>query len=109
MAFTLNNADGGMISFQNGYGNESEWVGTIFEGQEVASITRAPEQVVDQSWERRKDREQEFAITINILNPIWYNSLSDDQKTSIGNWRQAWLDYPNDENATEPERPVGIF
>lgn len=109
MAFTLNNANGDMISFQNGYGNESEWVGTIFEGQEVASITRAPEEVVDQSWERRRSREQEFSVTLNTLNPIWYNSLTEEQKTSISNWRQAWLDYPTDENATEPQRPDGIF
>ena len=44
--------------------------------------------------ERRQERREVFARTLDILNPVWYNALTSDQQTEIATWRQAWLDYP---------------
>lgn len=42
----------------------------------------------------REEREEIFAQTLDRMNPVWYNSLSDDQRAELSTWRQAWLDYP---------------
>jgi hypothetical protein len=44
---------------------------------------------------RRNERREEFSKTLDRMNPAWYNSLTDTQKTSLETWRQAWLDYPD--------------
>lgn len=59
--------------------------------------------------DRRKERRDEFANTIDKLNPIQYNSLSSEKKSELEAWRQEWLDYPNDETNTKPLRIEGIF
>ncbi len=58
---------------------------------------------------RREDRREEFAATLDRMNPIWYSTLTSAQQTSLSTWRTAWLDYPNDETNTKPVRPEGIF
>ena len=59
---------------------------------------------------RRNERTEEFAITLDRLNPIWYNSLTTAQRTELATWRTAWLDYPTaPEDTTKPVRPEGIF
>jgi hypothetical protein len=58
---------------------------------------------------RRKERQEEFSWTIDKLNPMYYNSLTSEQQAELTTWRQAWLDYPNDENNTKPNLPEGIF
>jgi hypothetical protein len=58
---------------------------------------------------RREDRTETFAWTIDKMNSIRYNSLTDEQKVAVATFRQEWLDYPNDESATRPLVPEGIF
>jgi hypothetical protein len=53
--------------------------------------------------ERREERTEEFSQTIDRMNPPWYNSLTDTQKTSVETWRQQWLDYPS--TGILPTRP----
>lgn len=55
---------------------------------------------------RRNERREEFSYTLDRMNPAWYNSLTDTQKTSLETWRQEWLDYP--ETGVLPTR-VDIF
>jgi len=45
---------------------------------------------------RRETRRLVFAQTIDNMNPVWYNSLSDEQKTELQVWRSEWLEFPND-------------
>lgn len=56
--------------------------------------------------ERREERDEEFSQTIDMMNPPWYNSLTDTQKSSLETWRQEWLNYP--ETGILPTR-VDIF
>lgn len=43
---------------------------------------------------RRGERAIIFSTTLDLMNPIWYDSLTDDEQTALATWRQAWLDYP---------------
>lgn len=60
-------------------------------------------------WDRRQEREEMFAATIDRMNPVWYDGLTDSQKTDLATWRQQWLDYPS--TGTEPTASLvdGIF
>ena len=60
-------------------------------------------------WDRREERRQMFESTIDKMNPLWYNSLTTQQKTNLSIWRQQWLDYPS--SGTEPVASLveGIF
>jgi len=75
-------------------------------GEYVAPVPPAP---VPFSDLRRIERSKEFSWTIDNLNPMYYDSLTSEQQTELATWRQAWLDYPNDENNTKPILPEGIF
>jgi hypothetical protein len=57
--------------------------------------------------DRVVERAEEFAETLNNLNPLWFNSLSSQQQTDLAAWRSDWLNYP--ETGIKPTRPVGIF
>ena len=43
---------------------------------------------------RRVERAIIFSTTLDLMNPIWYDSLTDDEQTALAAWRTAWLDYP---------------
>ena len=58
---------------------------------------------------RRQERGEMFSWTIDTMNPLRYNSLTEDQKVAVATFRQEWLDYPNDESASRPLIPEGIF
>ncbi len=45
--------------------------------------------------QRQSERTKVFSITIDKLNPIWYNSLTSTQQSNLATWRQQWLDYPS--------------
>ncbi len=51
---------------------------------------------------RRTDRAEEFAQTLNAMNNLWYDSLSQADKDALSTWRTAWLNYPDDLNASRP-------
>ena len=53
--------------------------------------TLTEEQIVEN---RRDDRTDVFSRTLDVMNTIWYSSLTAEQQAEIAVWRQAWLDYP---------------
>ena len=55
---------------------------------------------------RRIMRKDAFSSTIDKMNPLWYDSLTEEQQTSLAAWRTAWLDYPS--TGDKPE-PLDIF
>lgn len=77
-------------TFDLGFNEPQNYVGTIHEGVTVAEVT------LNLVVSRRETRRLVFAQTIDIMNPVWYNSLSETQKTELENWRSAWLQFPND-------------
>ena len=64
------------------------FVGTDWNGATVTSVIRS---VADA---RRAERELKFSKTIDRVNYLWYDSLTDEEKTELSAWRTAWLDYP---------------
>lgn len=58
---------------------------------------------------RREERIQKFSETIDLMNPLWYNSLTDQQKTDLATWRQQWLDYPSTGVVPTESLVDGIF
>ena len=72
-------------------------------------VAPTPSDPVPFSDLRRKERSEEFSWTIDRLNPFHYNSLTNEQQAELTIWRQAWLDYPNDESNSKPILPEGIF
>lgn len=69
------------------------YIGQIINDTVVASV----EPYVDP----REERAEVFAATLDIMNPVWYNSLTTEQQTELAAWRQAWLDYP--ETGVKPD------
>lgn len=59
--------------------------------------------------ERRAERTSEFSQTLDRMSPLWYNSLTTAQQTSLSTWRTEWLNYPGSASAVKPTRPQGIF
>ncbi len=59
---------------------------------------------ISQSDLRRNERREEFAETLNAMNNLWYDSLSQSDKDALSAWRTAWLNYPDDLNASRPVR-----
>ena len=55
-------------------------------------------------FERRVERNNKFAQTIDRMNGLWFASLSSDQSLRLQNWRQEWLDYPS--TGVEPQTDV---
>lgn len=53
---------------------------------------------------RRNDRAKEFSQTLDTMNNLWYDGLSQSDKDALSAWRTAWLNYPDDLNATRPVR-----
>lgn len=53
----------------------------------------------------RKRREKECFPIIN-RGALWYDKLSEAQKTELSIWYQAWLDAP--ETGTAPTAPVWL-
>ena len=51
--------------------------------------------------DRRSERMGMFSQTLDVLNPVWYDTLTEAEKLSIPIWRQAWLDYP--ETGVKPD------
>ena len=58
---------------------------------------------------RRSERDKKFAATLDKMNTLWYNTLSDQQKADLNTWRQQWLDYPSTNTAPDDTLIEGIF
>ena len=58
---------------------------------------------------RRNERKEKFSETIDKMNIVWYNSLTQDQKTNLETWRQQWLDYPSTGISPTESLVEGIF
>ena len=54
---------------------------------------------------RREERYNEFKVTLDTMNNLWYDSLSQSDKDTLSAWRTAWLDYPTNISADKPVRP----
>lgn len=78
-------------------------------GNSIQPYVAPEEEVVTFADERRLERADIFAGTIDRMNTLRYNSLTDEQKLAVATFRQEWLDYPNDESANRPLIPEGIF
>lgn len=74
------------------------WIGTEIDGVVVSDIQEHDSRPIQQK------RIDQFAVTLDRMNPVWYNSLTEDQKTRLASWRQEWLDYPSTD--TEPTTDV---
>ena len=81
-------ADGNVIDIWVGPKKESR-IGTEWNGGLVDTIVPYQEPVSPQ-----QERAEAFSRTLDIMNPVWYNSLTTEQQTELAAWRQAWLDYP---------------
>lgn len=72
-------------------------VGQIIEGKKVVSY----EMIVNEELlkaDRREQREEKFANTIDKITPVWFEDLTEDQKARVKAFRAAWLDYPTSGN-----------
>lgn len=78
-------------------------------GNSITAYVAPEEEVVTFADERRAERALIFAGTIDRMNIVRYNSLTEDQKLAVATFRQEWLYYPNDESASRPLIPEGIF
>lgn len=70
----------------------------IYSNGSFSERTRSTEEVKE---DRRVERGVKFGETLDIMNGVWYDTLSTQQKTELRIWRQAWLDYP--ETGIKPE------
>lgn len=81
---------------------DNDWIGReLLDGTLVASVEQLEDIIetkgLTPEQERRNERTEIFSETLDRINPIWYNSLTQQQKDDLSNWRQAWLDYPETE------------
>lgn len=112
--FVIKDADGNTLQEHQGVASENQqWIGTeLTDGTVVASVEQLPDLIIDDNEppalttveERRQERNRIFATTIDIMNPIWYNSLTAQQQTELATWRTQWLNYP--ETGIEPTADV---
>jgi len=82
----------------------NDWYGTMIVACEQLPDEEeplAPEATEEDK--RRLERTLVFANTLDIMNTLWFNGLTQTQQDEIATWRQAWLDYPNDLTLTRPE------
>ena len=74
--------------------NVASVVGMEIDGTVIASYELL-QNIDELKAERRMEREEVFAETLDKMNPIWYSQLSETQLAELEVWRQAWLDYPD--------------
>ena len=87
-------ADGNLLNLGVGdYTQLQHRVGTTKFGGVVAQVVDGTPVEVMKEF-RRAERATAFSTTIDRLNPIWYDGLTDLQKAEIAAWRTAWLNYP---------------
>jgi hypothetical protein len=57
------------------------------------TLTEASPNLILES--RRAERKGVFSETLDVMNPLWYEGLSVQEKADVSTWRQEWLDYPS--------------
>lgn len=67
---------------------EGEWIWSN------NTLVKRPDTEDEILFRRRDERKEIFKFTIDGMTNLWYDSLTQQQKTEIQTWRQAWLDYP---------------
>lgn len=68
-------------------------IGTVKSGGVVDQVVDGTPNSILEDF-RRQRRDYVFAQTIDKMNTIWYNTLTDTQKETLADWRSEWLDYP---------------
>jgi hypothetical protein len=96
--WVIKDSDGNILNTFTGKAKD-RYVGTDWNGTTVASVEQ-----LTIAEDLREKRKKVFSTTIDLMNPVWYNSLSADQKYRLATWRQEWLDYPSTE--TDPTTDV---
>ncbi len=43
--------------------------------------------------DRREEMDAVFAVTIDKMNPVWWDTLSSDEQAGFKAFRKVWLDY----------------
>jgi len=99
MAWIAKDIHGNIVG--NFYGPiNKEFVGTeLIDGTVVTSVEEKEDLETNLELslqdKRRRERKIEFSTTLDLINPVWYNSLTEQEKSDLAEWRQAWLDYPS--------------
>ena len=84
----------------------SSEVGRVYGSSTVSSVRYTTTQIANN---RRYERSKVFSETVDKMNPTWYNSLSDTDKTSLETWRVSWLNYPDTGVTPDPTLIANIF
>lgn len=99
--YDLLDVDGNVISSTYlGLNQPSDFIGQTVDDIIVDAV------VPNVLAQRRKERDEVFAKTIDKLNWFWAEGLTTEQQSEIQTWRQAWLDYP--ETGIKPE-PTSVW
>lgn len=64
------------------------------------------EHTEEQKIERLRYRREQECFPIINRGGLWYDRLTEEQKTELGTWYQAWLDVT--ETRTVPPKPLWI-
>ena len=88
--WTINGEDGVVLNIFVGEVNE-RLIGTDWNGTTVASVEQLAEPVTPVEVERRMEREEKFADTVDKMNPMWYQGLTTEEQSALNNWRVGWL------------------
>jgi len=78
------------------------------EVQPYINLLSNQEQNEHEIYLRQEKRTKKFSETLDKLNPLWINSMSESELSELNVWRQAWLDYPNNLDSEEPA-DISIF
>jgi hypothetical protein len=106
--WTINDADGNVLNTFVGLAKE-RFIGTDWNGTTVASVEQLAEPVTPVEVERRMEREEKFAGTLDKMNPMWYQGLTTEQQSALNNWRVDWLEYPSTGIIPDDTLIQGIF
>tara|TARA_R110002124_G_C8940816_1_gene512678 strand:+ start:1313 stop:1666 length:354 start_codon:yes stop_codon:yes gene_type:complete len=88
---------------------KERYIGTNWEGQIVYSVEQLAEPVTPVEVERRMEREEKFADTVDKMNPMWYQGLTTEEQSDLNNWRLDWLEYPSTGIIPDDTLIQGIF
>lgn len=88
---------------------KERYLGTTWGDQIVYSVEQLAEPVTPVEVERRMEREEKFADTVDKMNPMWYQGLTTEEQSALNNWRVGWLEYPSTGIIPDDTLIQGIF